>query len=110
MIRLASIICLMLPALVWAGDVILNPAYQRTLSLGTKGLANYSTAYRDGIKFKASTAAGTAVAVKVFFDGSETHVYPTSEDTYTLRRGMISKVGFRAYSTATPVTVHVLGW
>jgi hypothetical protein len=108
--KLALLMCVVIPALAWAGDVIINPAYQRTLSLGTKGLANYSTAYRDGMKFKAVNASGAAVAVKVLFDGSESNVYPTSEDTYTLRRGNVSKVGFRAYTTASPVTVHVLGW
>lgn len=104
------LLLLCIPALCWAGDTTPNPAYSRTLSLGTKGLANYSTAYRDGIKFKGATSTGTAVAVKVHFDGSESNVYPTSEDTYTFKRGGVSKVGFRAYSTATPVTVHVWGW
>jgi hypothetical protein len=107
--NLTLLLCL-IPALSWAGDIFIKPVYQRTLSLGTKGMANYSTSFRDGIKFKAASATGTAITVKVFFDGSETNVYPTSEDAYTLKRGEVSKVGFRAYSTATPVSVHVLGW
>lgn len=105
------------PALCWAGSVVLpssnaapNPAYSRTLSLDTKGYANYSTGMRDAVRFKGATAAGVATAVKVFFNGDETYSYPVTEDTYTIDRRNVSKIGFRAYSTATPVNVHVWGW
>ncbi|OHD28159.1 MAG: hypothetical protein A2Y38_15620 [Spirochaetes bacterium GWB1_59_5] len=103
---LLMVLCL-IPALVWAGDFAPNPVHSRTLSLGTKGFANYSVAYRDGVKFKAATAAGVATTVKVFFDDDETHVYPSSGEN--IDRGKLTKVGFRAYSSATPVTVHVWG-
>ena len=102
------------PVLAFAGVLVLpqsnispNPAYSRNLSLGTKGMANYSTSMRDAVRFKAATAAGVATTVKVFLDGDETKVYPASEDTYSFERGKVTKIGFRAYSTAVPVTVHV---
>lgn len=105
------------PTLVWAGSIVFpssnaapNPAYSRTLSLDTKGYANYSTGMRDAVRFKGATAAGVATAVKVFFNGDETYSYPVTEDTYTIDRRNVSKIGFRAYSTATQVNVHVWGW
>lgn len=115
--KLILLVTVLAPALCWAGSIVLpssnaapNPSYSRTLTLGTKGYANYSTNMRDAVRFKGATAAGVATAVKVFLNGDETYSYPVAEDTYTIDRRNVSKIGFRAYSTATPVNVHVWGW
>jgi hypothetical protein len=106
------LLCIPLAALAGAlpqSSIAPNPAYSDKLSLGTKGTASYSVAFRDAVRFKAATATGTAVTVKVFFNEDETKVYPTSEDTYSFERGKVSSIAFRAYSSQTPTFVHIWG-
>jgi hypothetical protein len=95
------LLCIPLAALAGVlpqSSIIPNPAYSDKLSLGTKGTASYSVAFRDAVRFKAATATGTAVTVKVFF-----------EDTYSFERGKVSSIAFRAYSSQTPTFVHIWG-
>lgn len=84
-----------------------NPQYSRTKSLGTKGFYNYSTTGKIAVRFK-SLVNSTATAVKVFFNGDETAIFPSADDTVFIHAGA-TKIGFRAYSTVNSVVLHVLG-
>jgi len=57
--------------------------FSRTYSLGTKGMANYSTLAVKVAKFVCvNTGTSTPVNVKVFLNGIETYFLTTSSDTF----------------------------
>ena len=61
--------------------------FSRTLSLGTKGYANYSTVGRGAIRFTCrvvgtATAAAVKVQVGGFLNGAETHFLTLSSEEF----------------------------
>lgn len=120
---IAGILILSMAAVAFAGNYRLPvdgtgkyavqghaPTEQVTRTLGTGGVSvfkNISTANLASVRCTGRTAAGVATVVKMrvggFSTGLETDVYPTSEETVV---NPPAKVGFRAYSTATVISVH----
>lgn len=63
-----------------------DPTFSRTLTLGTKGFANYSTTKVRAIKFSCrQTSTNTTEAVKVFLNGVETHFLTVDSDIFVIK-------------------------
>lgn len=57
--------------------------FSRSYSLGTKGMANYSTLKVRAVKYSCvNTGTSTLVNVKVFLNGIETYFLTASSDTF----------------------------
>lgn len=64
--------------------------FDRTLTLGTKGMANYSTTLGGrrlgAVKFTCrNVGTSTAARVKVFLNGVETHFLTVSDDIFYIK-------------------------
>ena len=73
------------------GNVIQNfmpdDTYSRTLSLGTKGFANYSTPGRGNVAWTCRVKdTSSPVAVKVFLNGVETHFLTLDTGSFAIGR------------------------